>query len=421
MKGLYLPILFLCFTISLSAQQTVTIEECQQWAIAQTSANVQKNLNEQILKTNLNNAASHLFPKLSINGRFSYESADVLGLSSIPQFDSQPELAKMQYHIGMDLEQMLFDGCRLFYGRRLATMQNDAEILKIELSMNEMKANVINLYLNLLILDKQLGIIENVQSTFKDQIQQLQVLLKEGVIMQNTLSQMELEDLKIQQQHDELVAKRESIISSLSILTGHDLSHAQFAMPVLTLVDTSANSSRLEYEVFENQAKQMDFQRKMHFSSSLPKIAIFATGGYGRPDYQFYFNRPDWYYMAGVTLRVPLIDWAKTSGLSKVVEIQKEILQSQESDFKKSNQIAIQDKLNEIRRIEKLLELDKAITEKYKAVTKSYSSQLMNGTITVIDYIRQHNDEVQSLMNQEVHNIQLIKAKYELLALKGQL
>lgn len=416
-----MPILFLCFTISLSAQQTVTIEECQQWAIAQTSANVQKNLNEQILKTNLNNAASHLFPKLSINGRFSYESADVLGLSSIPPFDSQPELAKMQYHIGMDLEQTLFDGCRLFYGRRLATMQNDAEILKIELSMNEMKANVINLYLNLLILDKQLGIIENVQSTFQDQLNQLQVLLKEGVIMQNTLSQMELEELKIQQQHDELLAKRESIISSLSILTGHDLSKVQFAMPVLALVDTSANSSRLEYEVFDNQAKQMDFQRKMHFSSSLPKIAIFATGGYGRPDYQFYFNRPDWYYMAGVTLRVPLIDWAKTSGLSKVVEIQKEILQSQESDFKKSNQIAIQDKLNEIRRIEKLLELDKAITEKYQAVTKSYSSQLMNGTITVIDYIRQHNDEVQSLMNQEVHNIQLIKAKYELLALKGQL
>ncbi len=418
MKGLYWLILFLSFIFPISAQQTVTIEECQQWAIAQTSANVQKNLNEQILKTNLNNAASHLFPKLSINGLFSYESAEV---PDIYPFDEQPLYAKMQYHIGLDLEQTLFDGCRMFYGRRFATLQNDAEILKIELSMNEMKANVINLYLNLLILDKQLGIIENVQSTFKDQIQQLQVLLKEGVIMQNTLSQMELEDLKIQQQHDELMAKRESIISSLSILTGRDLTNAQFAVPQLSGVDTTASSSRLEFEIFENQTKQMDFQRKLHFSSSLPKIALFATGGYGRPDYQFYFSRPDWYYMAGVTLHVPLIDWAKTSGLGKVIEIQKEILQSQESDFKKSNQIAIQDKLNEIRRIEKLLELDKAITEKYKAVTKSYSSQLMNGTITVIDYIRQHNDEVQSLMNQEVHNIQLIKAKYELLALKGQL
>ena len=65
--------------------------------------------------------------------------------------------------------------------------------------------------------------------------------------------------------------------------------------------------------------------------------------------------------------------------------------------------------------------LDKAITEKYRSLTQTYSSQLVNGTITANDYIRQHNDEVQSLMNQELHNIQLLKAKYELLALKGQL
>ena len=45
----------------------------------------------------------------------------------------------------------------------------------------------------------------------------------------------------------------------------------------------------------------------------------------------------------------------------------------------------------------------------------------MNGTITAIDYIRQHNDELQSLMNQELHSIQLLKAKYELLALRGQI
>lgn len=418
MRKLYLLFVLLLPAFALFAQQTVTIDECEQWAVAQTSANVQKDLNGQILKTSLNNAGSHLFPKLSINGRFSYESVDV---PDFEPFDESPYLAKMQYHIGLDLEQTLFDGCKLFFGRQYATLQNDAEIYKIELSMNEIKANVISLYLNLLIVDKQLSIIENVQSTFDDQLKQLQVLLKEGVIPQNTLSQLELEVLKMQQNHDELEAKRESIVSSLSILTGKDLSNAVFVMPTLDNVDTTDASSRLEYAIFDNQIKQMEFQRKMHFSNSMPKLALFATGGYGRPDYQFFFSRPDWYYMAGVTLRIPVIDWAKTSGLGKVIEIQKQILQSQESDFMKSNQIAIQDKLNEIRRFEKLLVLDNAIIEKYQSVTKTYSSQLMNGTITAIDYIRQHNDEVQSLMNREVHNIQLIKSKYELLNLKGQL
>ena len=46
---------------------------------------------------------------------------------------------------------------------------------------------------------------------------------------------------------------------------------------------------------------------------------------------------------------------------------------------------------------------------------------MANGTITVTDYIRQHNDELTSLMNQEIHNIQLLKTKYELMALRGEL
>jgi len=424
MKKFYFSSLIIFLTLSVFSQETVTIDQCQQWAVAQTSANVQKELNEQILKTSLINASSNLYPKLSINGRFSYQSADAPMLNDeflLPPFEDKPNLSRMQYHIGLDLEQVIFDGANYFYGRQFARLKNDAEIYKIDLSINDVKANVISLYLNLLIVEKQMGIIENVQSTFDDQIKQLNVLLKEGVIPQNTLSQLELEALKMQQNHDELTSKRESIISSLSILTGKDLSHADFEIPSLPEANASNPSQRLEFAIFENQAKQMDFQRKLHLSNSLPKLSVFATGGYGRPDYQFYFNRPDWYYMAGVNLRIPLIDWARSTGVSKVVGIQKSILKSQEDDFRKSNQIAIQDKLNEINRIEKLLVLDKSITDKYRSLTKTYSSQLVNGTITAIDYIRQHNDELQSLMNQELHNIQLLKAKYELLALQGLL
>ena len=179
MKKLYLFLFLILSTAILSAQRVVTIEQCQQWAVSQTSANVQKDLNGQILKTNYHNAGAHLFPKLSINGRFAYESVDAPPLTP---FDQNPEWARMQYHIGLDLEQVVFDGCKLFYGRQFARLQNDAEIYKIELSMNEIKAQVINLYLSLLILDKQIGIIQNVQSTFDDQLKQLRVLYKEGVI-----------------------------------------------------------------------------------------------------------------------------------------------------------------------------------------------------------------------------------------------
>ncbi|MCR4965023.1 MAG: TolC family protein [Bacteroidales bacterium] len=411
---------FLSFflTITLTAQEYVTLEQCQQWAVSQTSANVQKDLNEQILKTSLNNESSYLYPKLSINGRFSYGNVDV----SYPHpWADDVNMARMQYHIGLDFEQVIFEGFRMISGRKFARLQNEAEITKIDLSLNEVKDKIVSIYLNLLIVDKQMGIIQSVQNTYAEQIKRLKVLLQEGVIPQNTLSQLEVEALKMQQNYDELQANRESLVSTLEIMTGKDFSNTEFLIPELPDVADIDTNARLEYKLFDNQMRQMDFQRKIYLSNSLPKIALFATGGYGRPDYQFYLSRPDWYYLAGVTLKVPLIDWARSSGVSKVIEIQKEILSSQEADFRKTNMISIREKQNEIERIEKLLQLDSTITAKYSELTETYSGQLANGTVTIFDYIKQHNDELQSRMNQEVHHIQLLKAKYELMALKGVL
>ena len=123
----------------------------------------------------------------------------------------------------------------------------------------------------------------------------------------------------------------------------------------------------------------------------------------------------------GVRINIPLIDWAKSTGVSNVINLQKAILTSQENDFAKGNNIAIQEKRFEIKRIEDMLIIDKQITEKQKEITNAFSIQLLNGTITAYDYIKQQNDETQSLLNQEVHSIQLLKAKYELLALTGRL
>ena len=58
---------------------------------------------------------------------------------------------------------------------------------------------------------------------------------------------------------------------------------------------------------------------------------------------------------------------------------------------------------------------------KYQEMRETANTQLLNGTITTIDFIKQQNDETQSVMAKEVHSIQLLKAKYELMALKGQL
>jgi hypothetical protein len=107
--------------------------------------------------------------------------------------------------------------------------------------------------------------------------------------------------------------------------------------------------------------------------------------------------------------------------MGDIINLQKRIVESKKQDFQKYNQIEIQEKWNEIKKLEKLLLLDNEIALKQAEITQSYKIQLANGSITAYEYIKQQNDELQSLINQEVHKMQLLKARYELLGLHGML
>lgn len=414
-------VILFSFVQTLSSQEIVTMKQCQEWAVSQSSANVQKELNAELLKVKLNDVSSHLYPKLEINGRISYQS-DVPQLPDAFYTDyNLDRLSRDHYGITMDFEQVAFDGLKSLYGKKYEKMMNMTEINKLDLKINDLKEQVLAIYMNLLILDKQLVLLQNVEKTIDEQLEQLRVLHKEGVVYGNAVSELELQALKIEQQRSELVSTKKTLVASLSIITGKDLSNVTFEVPEEPVVDHQGTSSRLELDIFETSMMGLDFQRKMFVFNSLPTISVYATGGYGRPAYNFFDNNFKWFYQVGVNFKVPLISWAKTVGVGDIVMLQRQILESQRTEFKVFNSMKIQEKSNEIIKLENLLLLDQKITQKYAEITAAYKIQLLNGTITAYDYIKQQNDELQSLINQEVHSMQLLKAKFEMLALQGKL
>ncbi|MCL2290020.1 MAG: TolC family protein [Bacteroidetes bacterium] len=413
----HLLILFFLFPLLTFAQTIVTLDECQQWAVQQSSANVQKELNAQLLKVKLDDAASHMFPTLEINGRISYQSQ----VPQLPLSLGVDRLSRDHYGIYLDFQQLLYAGNKLQHGRKYERMMNNSEIDRLNLSINELKENIISMYLNLLILDKQILLLSSVENTINEQLEQLRKLFKSGVVYGNTVAHLELEALKIKQQKGELTSTKESLISSLSIITGKELHNAIFEVPAAPVIQRNSASSRLEFSIFEYSKKGLEYQRKFFLANSLPNFTFFASGGYGRPTFNIFSNRFDWNYIVGIKFNVPVIDWIKTTGVGNIINLQKKILEAQERDFEKSNQIAIEEKWNEIQKIENLIVLDKQITEKHKDITETSKIQLLNGIITAYDFIKQQNDELQSLIKQEVHLMQLLKAKFELLALKGEL
>ena len=141
MKKHFFILIFLS-PIFVFSQAVVTLEQCQEWAICQSSANVQKELNAQLLKVKLNDAASHMFPTLEINGNVSYQS-------HVPQLAGIVEhLSKDHYGIYLDFQQAIYEGSKLRYGRQYERMMNKSEIDKLDLSIHELKEKIITIYLN---------------------------------------------------------------------------------------------------------------------------------------------------------------------------------------------------------------------------------------------------------------------------------
>jgi outer membrane protein TolC len=113
-------ILFFLFPYFIFSQTVVTLEQCQQRAIAHSSANVQKELNTQLLRVKLDDAASHLFPTLEINGYLSYQSQT----PQLPLEWGVDKLSKDHYGVYLDFQQVLYAGSKLFNGRQYERMMN---------------------------------------------------------------------------------------------------------------------------------------------------------------------------------------------------------------------------------------------------------------------------------------------------------
>ena len=177
---LTIALLLLAFAIAPATAQVVTIDECQQWAVAQSSSNLQKELNEQLLQVKLNDVSSHYYPTLQIDGAIGYMSP----ITQLPEeIAADYGIAAPRhdiYNVSLNMQQVIFDGLQASYGRKRERLLNNNEISKLDLSISQLKEQVINMYLNLLIIDKQIEILSNVEKIFQEQSDQLKALLKAG-------------------------------------------------------------------------------------------------------------------------------------------------------------------------------------------------------------------------------------------------
>jgi outer membrane protein TolC len=167
-----------------------------------------------------------------------------------------------------------------------------------------------------------------------------------------------------------------------------------------------------------SQLNVADAQEKVLDASLLPKFSLFAQGYYGYPGYNMFDDmlRHQWSLNGIIGAR---LSWnigalyTRKNDLAKI-RLQRETAETSRDAFLFNNQLEQIQQNEEIAHYRKLMADDAEIISLRSSVRKAAESKLSHGIIDASDLVKEINSENAAKLQQSIHEIQLLKAIYDL-------
>lgn len=398
-------------------QDTPTLEQVLASANSNYPLVKQRELVEKSKDFSLAALNRAFLPQLSINGQASYQS----DVTEIPIKINLPGLTietldKDQYRATADVNQILFDGGNISAQKKVARVNSQVEQEKINVEMQKMREKVRQLYLGVLMMDEQIKQTEIVASDLFAGIKKMEAALKNGTAFRSQLAVIQAEEIRNRQRKTELQQTRLSLIKSLSLFTGTEYQTTvafQKPVSVLALPSEKPTIVRPELNLYKQQEELSLAQRKQISVKSLPKLSLFAQGGYGRPGLNMLDNNFAWFYIAGARLNWNLGALYSLRSERQVNSISRSSINVQRELYLLNANITVEQYRNDIEKYNNLLKDDKELVALREEIKRSAKAQLDNGVITSSDYLREVNAADQARQQQLLHELQLLQTQLD--------
>jgi outer membrane protein TolC len=394
----------------------VTLQYCQDQAIANFPTAKDKALLQTVSSYRINNLDAGRLPQVALNGQASYQS-DAISITS-PIINVHQ--SKDQYKATLDINQLIYDGGTTRFQKQLENSSYEVDAQQVDVDLYKLKEQVNNVYFLLLILQENRKLLTATMNEISEREKTVSSSVKNGVLTASDLDVLTAERLRTEQQLSEIDINKKASLQILSILMSQTLSDSSgFELPVISVTDTSL-IARPEYKWFELQEKRIDDSKQLTQTSLKPKVYAFAQAGYGRPGLNMLDDKFNPFYIVGANMKWTILDWNKNSRERKILDIQKQMVTTRKETFEKNLNMDLQNKLSSIRKLEEALNRDSQIVELRSRVVRASTSKLDNGVITSTDYLTDLNAETIAKINLETHKIQLVQARENYLIAKGK-
>ena len=423
MKKTSLIIILLLFSLTWVHGQDslVTLDFCLRKAEANHPMFQQYDLLNASSDLKLKNLGKNYLPEMNVNGDAHYQSDVTEVPTVIPSFAPEP-LDKDQYKISLDVSQMIYDGGITKKNKEIETLENMINRQNVGITLYQMKQKVIGTYFSIISLQESRKLLEISRQNLESRLKEVESGVENGVVLASNAEVIKAELLKIDQKDIEIDAGIALGYKVLSILTGVEIpagTELQWDSPVID--SYVAGKDRPEFTLFSLQQEKTESMKKLASSRLVPRVFAYGSAGYGRPGYNMLLNEFDDFYIIGAKLSWNIWNWNKTKNEKTILSLNKEIISSNRASFDQNLSADLAGRISEITKYEALLPKDQQIVDIRAGIVQTYASQLSNGVITATEYITELHAETEARLNLRVHEVLLVRAKYDYLATAGKL
>lgn len=400
----------------------LTLEKCQEMAQQNYPLIKQYDLIGETTRYTVDNIRKEWLPQISATAQTTWQNA----VSALPDAltgmmattGNKPEgMNKLQYRAGVDVNQLVWDGGRLHRQGEMARLQGKVESAQAAVSMYEIKQRVNELFFGILLVDEQLIINTDLQALLQSNENKFSAMLKNGVVLASDVDKIKAERLHAVQQHTDLQAMKRSLQRMLALFCGTPAIDELVRPPLITAVEASPNN-RPEIRLIESQLLMTDMQEQMLKTQLMPRLNAFAQGFYGYPGFNMFEDmmRRNLSFNALVGLR---LSWNIGSLYTyknnrKKLDLQRQQAENNREIFIFNNRLEQTRKSEQINRLAQLRKSDDEIVTLRTAVRKAAEAKLEHGIIDTNNLLEEITRENNAKTNRSIHEIEQLKAIYEL-------
>ena len=401
--------------------QGQTLEECQQAAERNYPLISQYGLIEKTTDLTVSNLSKGWLPQVTASAQATYQSDVVAWPDQMQTIYQQmgldmKGLKKDQYKVGIDVQQMVFDGGAISSQRDIAREQGRVQEAQTEVTMYQVRRRVNEMYFGLLMLDEQIALNNDLQSLLAANEQKLSSMWKRGTASESDYLAVKAERLNVMQQATTLDAQRRAVMRMLSAFCGMEVTHVE--KPALIALPSQDVAQRPELKAIDAQLSLANAQERLLNAALRPRLSLFASGFYGYPGYNMFDDMMshDWSWngMVGARLSWNLGAFYTHRNDKAKIRLQRDMAETSREVFLFNNRLELIQQNENIEQYRRLMNDDEEIIALRSSVRKAAESKLAHGIIDVNDLVKEINAENAARVQQSMHEIKLLKEVYDM-------